>query len=121
MDEALHHLVPLLKQYFSSDTTLHTLNVQYTICNILTVDQMWSMIVSALVYEADIQCPYKWIKVRSNRPVWFTSYMMEVARDRDRLFSKYRNSRKQNTRLYQQAVAKRHEFNKLVKNSKDSF
>lgn len=47
--------------------------------------------------------------------------MMEVARDRDRLFNKYRNSKKKNNRLYQQAVAKRREFNKLVKNSKDSF
>lgn len=87
----------------------------------LNVDQMWEMIIQALKYEADLQCPFKWIKVKTNKPVWFTSYMMEVARDRDRLFRNYRNSDKSNARLYQQAVEKRREFNKLVKSSKDCF
>lgn len=82
---------------------------------------MWYMVVQALTYEADRQCPYRWIKINMNKPPWFTSEMSEIARDRDILFRNYRRGKKKNFDLYQKAVTKRKEFNKLVKVSRDSF
>lgn len=46
---------------------------------------------------------------------------MKVAQDRDRLFRNYRRSKKQNPSIYQQAVAKWREFNKLIKSVKSNY
>lgn len=87
----------------------------------LNVDEMWQMVKNAMAYEANIQCPYKWIKVDANKPPWFTSHMSEVARSRDILFRNYLRGGKKNNTLYEKAVEKRKEFNSLIKKSRDSY
>lgn len=75
--------------------------LDWSILDLLNDDKMWEMVVNALLYKADEQCPYIWIKVKVNRPIWFISHMAQVASDRDRLFRNYRNSDKKNDHLYQ--------------------
>lgn len=79
------------------------------------------MVLKAMIYEADILCPYKWTKIDTKKPIWFTSHINELARDRDTLFRNYRRGGKKDNAIYQRAVEKRKEFNKLVKLSRDSF
>lgn len=95
--------------------------LDWSILDLLEVDCMWQMTVQALTYEADILCPYKWIRVNVNKPPWFTSEMSEIARDRDILFRNYRRGKKTNNLLHQKAVEKRRKFNKLIKESRDSY
>lgn len=95
--------------------------LDWSLLDLLDVYEMWQMIVNALLYEADLQCPYKWLKINSRRPLWYTSQMGEIARDRDILFRNYRRGNRKNNTLYEKAVEKRNEFNKLIKVSRDSF
>lgn len=85
------------------------------------VDEMWSMLKNALIYEADQMCPFIWLKVNVAKPVWFNSSLVELARDRDRLFRNFRRGGGKNQEIYKKASEKRKEFNKLVKNAKDDF
>lgn len=104
------------------DTTTfqeHLSSLDWSVMNL--VASMWSMIIYVITYEADEMCPYKCMMVNTNRPIWFTSYMAEVACERDRLFRKYRNGNKSNEGLYESAVQRRREFNKLVKESRDTI
>lgn len=82
------------------------------------VNDMWNMIYLALIYELDSMCPYTYIKVRKNAPVWFNKQLVGIARDRDRLLNKYRRGKRKNQNLYVEAVKKRREFNALVKKAK---
>lgn len=70
---------------------------------------MWQMIDNALVFEADIQCPFEWIKVNVKKPIWLSSHRNEIAQDRDSLFRNYRRGGRKNKDLYERAVKKKKE------------
>lgn len=95
--------------------------LDWSILKLLNVNDMWLMVKKAIAYEADLQCPYKWIRIDKNRPLWFTTHMSEVARSRDILFRNYLRGGKKNQSIYEKAVTKRREFNSLVKKSRDSY
>lgn len=85
------------RSFKSYDKDIFQENLQdldWSLLDLLEVDEMWQMVVNAMLYEADSLCPYKWIKVNSCRPIWFTSQMNELACDRDILFRNYRRGHK---------------------------
>lgn len=85
------------------------------------VDTMWEMIYMGLLYKLDVLCPYIFVKTRKFKPIWFSGSLATLARERDVLFSKYRRGGRKNQNLYIQAVRKRREFARLVKNAKKTF
>lgn len=85
------------------------------------INLKWDMVKKAIMYDANHYCPLKWFKVKKNIPEWHNGEIMRVAQDRDRLFRNYRRNKKENPSLYQQAVSKRREFNKLVKSVKTNY
>lgn len=54
------------------------------------VDMMWGMIYKALLYEIDEMCPYCFVKIKKDCPIWFTNTLSEASRKRDILFNSYR-------------------------------
>lgn len=62
--------------------------------DLLEVDKRWEMVLKALTYEADILCPFKWIIINIKKPIWFTSHISEMARDRDIQFRNFRRGGK---------------------------
>lgn len=75
----------------------------------------------AIIYEADLMCPVIEMKFNVSKPEWFTSELYETAKDRDRLFRKFRQGKKKNEGLYQLAVQKNRKFSKLIKLAKDLY
>lgn len=88
---------------------------------LVDVNEMWIMIYKAIVYELNFMCPYTFFKIRKYAPLWFSKYLVCVARERDRLWDKYRKGGRRNHSLYENAVKKRREFNSLVKKAKKDF
>lgn len=85
------------------------------------VNLMWDMIYRGLLFELDLMSLFVHIKVRKNRPVWFSGTLAVVARERDLLFARFRRGKKKNEELYALAVRKRREFGDLVKNAIKTF
>lgn len=55
------------------------------------VDEMWDMIYKGLLHELDAKYTYTFIKIRKDRPKWFTYSLMDVARERDNLMKRYKD------------------------------
>lgn len=112
----------IFKNYSPEIFSKNLMDLDWSIFDLLTdVDDMWNMILQAILFEIDRMCPVSQMKFNCSRPEWFTSDLYELAKDRDRLFRKFRQSKKKNEQLYQRAVLKRREFAKLVKLTKDSY
>lgn len=98
------------------------INLDWSVLELLQdVDEMWDMIYKGLLYELDLICPFVFIKVKKNRPVWFSTTLASIGRERDLLFDRYRRGGRKNNSLYVEAVKKRREFNVLVKRAKKDF
>lgn len=63
---------------------------------------MWDMVYKALLFEIDEMWPSILVKVRKHRPVWFSSALSEISRERDILFERYRRGGRKNKDLYVQ-------------------
>lgn len=85
------------------------------------VEEMWTMLKNAMLYEADIMCPQKWIRVNTSKPIWFSNTLVELARDRDILFWNYMRGGCKNKEIYMKVSMKRRAFNRMVKTAKDDF
>lgn len=109
------------RSYDIDEYQQHLSELDWSLLDLLDVNEMWQMIINAISYEAALQCPFKWMKIDIRRPIWYTSQLCEIARDRDILFRNYRRGNRKNNDLYTRAVEKRNEFNRLVKSSRDSF
>lgn len=110
-------------KYYDSDLLKNRLtNLDWSVFDLLTdVDDMWNMIQEAIKFELDRMCPIKEIKVNTSKPEWFNNTLYEIARDRDRLFRKYRQGKRKNLILYQEAVKKRKAFSKLFKTAREEY
>lgn len=97
-------------------------NLDWSVLNLLqSVDEMWNMIHKAILYELNRKCPYAFVKIRKNRPKWFTSNLLEIARERDKLMKRYKKGGRKNKSIYEKAVIERQKFNSLVKNAKKDY
>lgn len=79
------------------------------------------MIYKGLLVEINYICPYTFMKVKKNRPAWFSGHLRSVSMERDRLFNCYRISGRKNKNIYVEAVKKRREFHALVKDAKKTY
>lgn len=125
-EKVLHELVEIRKRKMADyDVDIFCqklINLDWSIIDLLSdVNETWDMIYKGILFELDLMCPYGFIKVRKNRPVWFSSTLTSLARERDRLFGHYRRGGRKNKDLYVQAVRKRREFATMVKNAKKNF
>lgn len=111
-----------LKTYDAEVYQQKLMELDWSVMDLLNdVDEMWNMLKNAMLYEADIMCPYKWVKVNISKPIWFNSTLVELARDRDILFRNYKRGGYKNKETYRKASRKRREFNRLIKTAKDDF
>lgn len=85
------------------------------------VNLAWDMIYKGILIEVNKLCPYKEFKVRSNRPAWFNTTLINWGYDRDILHRNYRRSGSSNKDIYNRLTEKRKEFNREVKNAKRTF
>lgn len=85
------------------------------------LDKMWSDIKNSITIILDKICPYKWMTVITNKPVWLNSELMELAKERDRLFRIFRKSKHTRINIYTEAVSKRREFNRRSKLCRENF
>lgn len=98
--------------------------VEYDWENILSagnLDDIWSGVKSAITEILNNLCPLKWMSVISNKPSWFNSELTDIAKQRDRLFQIYRRSNCTRNNIFNEAVLKRQEFNRLSKIARENF
>lgn len=56
------------------------------------INNIWDLFKQKLTLVANELIPYKWMRVRMDKPIWYNSYMQDIAVTRDRLFENYRRS-----------------------------
>lgn len=79
------------KGYDADQFTDNLVHLDWSIFDMLTdVDDMWTMILQAITHEMNHMCPIKKIKINISKPEWFSSELYELAKERDRLFRKFR-------------------------------
>lgn len=122
---ARKHEIRLCRSYKNYDKVLFMeklSSLDWSVLNLLSnVDDMWNMILQAITYETNIMCPVKQMRFNISKPEWFSSDLYELAKERDQLFRKFRQSKKRNVAMYQKAVKKRRDFSKLVKSAKETY
>lgn len=64
-----------------------------TIDCLTDVDVMWRMVLSGIIYEANLLCPFRWINVKQNKVRWYNGSLNTIAQERDRLFQAFRRVR----------------------------
>lgn len=69
----------------------------------------------------DDQCPYKYLKVRTNKPVWYNSELCYMERERDILVRNYKRKKRKDEISYQRISQKRKEFNRKIQLTKQNF
>ena len=77
------------------------------------------MVLKAIIYEADVQCPVKRFKVKTSRPEWLSLELLEMARDRD--MSARLAKRKNDGEHWQILRDTRNEYNACLKNAKNDY
>ena len=82
-------------------------------------DVAWDMVLKAITYEANIQCPVKRFKVKTSRPEWLPLEFIEMARDRDVLARLAK--RKDDAEHWQILRDKRNEYNAYLKKAKNEY
>ena len=82
-------------------------------------EKAWNMVLKAIIYEADIQCPIKKFKVKTSRPEWLSLELIEMARDRD-VFARLAK-RKNDAEHWQIFRGKRNEYNACLKRAKNDY
>lgn len=103
------------------DHVLVSFNWNTLFSNESDIDHIWNLIRLKLTDFDNSFCPYKWMRVRLDKPLWYNSYIQELATSRDRLFRNYRRGGKVNESLYRSAVLKRREFIKACTSAKNSY
>lgn len=81
----------------------------------------WSMVYKGILRVVDDQCPFKHLKVRTNKPVWFNSELCYMERERDILVRNYKRKRIKDETSYQRISLKRKEFNRKLQLTKQNF
>lgn len=93
----------------------------HSILSAADINETWSGIKDRMVQVTDKLCPNKWMTVIKNKPAWLTNELMDLGRERDKLFQIYRRSKKTGVNIYNEAVKKRCEFNRLSKTFRENF
>lgn len=81
----------------------------------------WNMLYIGLLVEADKFCPYKNLRVKKNRPIWYNGMLCNLERERDMLLRNFRRSGSTNEDFFLEMLNKRKEFNRAVKEAKSKF
>lgn len=103
------------------DHVLCSFNWDSLFCEENDVDTIWSSFKQRLCDIVNGLCPFRWMRVRMDKPVWLNSYIQELATDRDRLFRNYRRGKKTNENLYKAAVLKRREYVRACTAAKNNY
>lgn len=85
------------------------------------VSQIWTNVKACISNIVDVLCPLKWLKIVANKSAWLNSEPTELAKQRDRLFQIFRRSKRTRQDMYDKAVIKRREFNRLSKRARENF
>lgn len=83
------------------------------------VDVAWSILFNEMVKNADFFAPYCTRFVKKYQPYWFTSSLLELSIERDRLFSAAKKSN--DKELFKKAKKKRNEVKTLICNARSSY
>lgn len=96
--------------------------LDWSVINLLEdVNIAWSMLYKGILLVVNDLCPYKNLKVKANKPVWYNSNLCNSERERDILVRNYKRSGIKSEDRYQQMMLKRKEFNKVLESTKHSF
>lgn len=85
------------------------------------IDVIRAGIKDSIVNILNLLCPLKWIKVVTNKPIWLNSELFGIAKQRDRLFQIYQQSKRTCEDIFREAVKTRREFNRLSKLGGENF
>lgn len=79
------------------------------------------MVLSGILYEVNLLCPFKWMNVKQNKVRWYNSSLNSIAQERDRLFQAFKRGKRKNVAIYTAAISKRKEYSRAVKKCKKTF